>query len=427
MKPAITLEGQSIEDRQAETVLARCHALARCTDQEEMIVRTFLSPAMDDCLRLVRAWMEAAGMQVSVDVAGNLHGYYEGLKPDAPRLVIASHLDTVPNAGRYDGILGVMLGIALVETLAGKQLSFGIEVIGFSDEEGVRYGLPFLGSRAIVRQLTSEHRAFLDANGIPLGAALDAFAAAHPEAVSSALHPDARGYLEFHIEQGPVLEDADLGLAVVESIAGQSRATVSFRGRAGHAGTTPMSLRQDALTATAEWMLAVESTAVSTPDLVASTGHIVCEPGAANIVPGTVSCSLDVRSSSDELRRSSLQSMLESARQIAARRKVTFSYTIEADQPTVHLDGSLMRLAEQAVSAAQIRATRLISGAGHDAMILAPQLPAAMIFLRSPGGISHHPDEAVLVHDVAAALRAGIRFLEGFPEWLESEPRTCNT
>jgi allantoate deiminase len=392
-----------------------------------MILRTFLSPAMDDCLRLVRAWMEAAGMQVSIDVAGNLRGYYPGTKPDAPRLVIASHLDTVPNAGRYDGILGVMLGITLIETLAGKHLSFGIEVIGFSDEEGVRYGLPFLGSRSMVGEVSSDHRALLDSNGIPLGAALDAFAIALPEAVPSAMHPDACAYLEFHIEQGPVLDDAGLGLAVVESIAGQSRATITFRGRAGHAGTTPMSLRQDALTATAEWMLAVESAAVSTPGLVASTGRIVCEPGAANIVPGTVSCSLDVRSSSDELRHISLQSMLESAQQIATRRKVAFNYSIEADQPTIHLDRSLMRLAEQAVSAAQKRAPRLVSGAGHDAMILAPRLATAMIFLRSPGGISHHPDEAVLAKDVAAAVRTGIRFLDGFPEWLESESHTCNT
>jgi allantoate deiminase len=427
LKPAITLEAQSLENRQAETVLARCDALAKCTDQDGMILRTFLSPAMDDCLRMVRSWMEAAGMQVSIDLAGNLRGYYQGTEPEAPRLVIASHLDTVPNAGRYDGILGVMLGIALVETLAGKHLSFGIEIIGFSDEEGVRYGLPFLGSRAMVGELTSEHGKLLDSNGIPLDAALGTFAVAHREAVASTLDPTACAYLEFHIEQGPVLEDAGLGLAVVESIAGQSRATVTFRGRAGHAGTTPMSLRQDALTATAEWLLAVESAAASTPGLVASTGRIVCEPGATNIIPGTVSCTLDVRSSSDELRRSSVQSMLESAQRIATRRRVTVRYTLEADQLTVNLDEPLTRLAEKAISAAQMRATRLVSGAGHDAMILAPHLPAAMIFLRSPGGISHPPDEAVLVQDVAAAVRAGIHFLDGFPHWLESELRTCNT
>jgi allantoate deiminase len=399
LKPAITLEAQSLENRQAETVLARCDALAKCTDQDGMILRTFLSPAMDDCLRMVRSWMEAAGMQVSIDLAGNLRGYYQGTEPEAPRLVIASHLDTVPNAGRYDGILGVMLGIALVETLAGKHLSFGIEIIGFSDEEGVRYGLPFLGSRAMVGELTSEHGKLLDSNGIPLDAALGTFAVAHREAVASTLDPTACAYLEFHIEQGPVLEDAGLGLAV----------------------------RQDALTATAEWLLAVESAAASTPGLVASTGRIVCEPGATNIIPGTVSCTLDVRSSSDELRRSSVQSMLESAQRIATRRRVTVRYTLEADQLTVNLDEPLTRLAEKAISAAQMRATRLVSGAGHDAMILAPHLPAAMIFLRSPGGISHHPDEAVLVQDVAAAVRAGIHFLDGFPHWLESELRTCNT
>ncbi len=419
----IPFEAASLEEQLADIVLSRCNTLAGCTDQDGIILRTFLSPAMDDCLRIVRNWMETAGMQVSLDEAGNLHGVYPGGQPDAPRLLIASHLDTVPNAGKYDGVLGVMLGIALVESLQGRHLPFAIEVIGLSDEEGVRYGLPFLGSRALHGELNATHRAILDANGISLQQALDTFAASHPEAVPCALHPRACAYLEFHIEQGPVLEETGRPLAVVESIAGQSRATVTFRGRAGHAGTTPMSLRHDALTAAAEWLLAVESTALSTPGLVASTGRIVCEPCAANSIPGFVSCSLDVRSSNNQLRRDALKSMLDLCRQIAARRKVEVTHSIDADQRTVELDASLMRLAHDAIAQTQFDGTQLVSGAGHDAMIMAPHLPAAMIFLRSPGGVSHHPDETVLIEDVAAALRAGTLFLTRFPGWLESRPR----
>src|SRR5208283_2728084 len=266
-------------DALAATALDRCDVLARCTEHEGQITRTFLSPAMEKCHEHVRVWMEDAGMSVSVDRAGNLRGYYADAdrSENVPRLVIASHLDTVPHAGRYDGILGVMLGIAMIEALYGRRLSFGIEVVGFSDEEGVRYGLPFIGSRAFIGKLLPPHLARRDANGVAMFAALDRYASAHPDVVSAAHHPHTRGYLEFHIEQGPVLEHAGLALGVVETIAGQSRAMLTFRGRAGHAGTTPMFLRRDALAAAAEWLVAVESASRMMPGLVATTGRISCE------------------------------------------------------------------------------------------------------------------------------------------------------
>jgi len=414
------------EEQLTRSVLSRCDLLAACTEREGIILRTFLSPAMEACLRLVREWMEAAGMTVALDTCGNLHGFYNALEPDADRLIIASHLDTVPNAGRYDGILGVLIGIALVEALGGKRLPFGIEVIGFSDEEGVRFGLPFLGSRALTGGLSLAHRSTLDADGVSLDQALDRFAQRHPDLEPAALHPQSRAYLEFHIEQGPVLDDAGLGLAVVESIAGQSRATFTFQGRAGHAGTTPMSLRQDALTAAAEWLLAVESMARSTPGLVASTGKIVCEPGAPNIIPGMVRCSLDVRSSSDEVRLGAVKRIVDAAREIADRRRIAVSHQVEVDQASVMLDGSLIELAGQAIRDIGSEAGRLVSGAGHDAMIMAGYLPTAMIFLRSPGGVSHHPEEAVRVQDVTDALRAALHFLDRLPVWLQRGGPTCN-
>jgi len=424
-------------DALAASALARCDVLARCTEREGEITRTFLSPAMEECHDHIRGWMEDAGMTIGVDRAGNLRGYYADLElnEDAPRLIVASHLDTVPRAGCYDGILGVMLGLAMVEALDGRRLNFGVEVVGFSDEEGVRYGLPFIGSRAFIGKLLPPHLARRDADGVAMFAALDGYASAHPDVVSAAHHPQSRGYLEFHIEQGPVLEHAGLALGVVETIAGQSRAMLKFRGRAGHAGTTPMFLRRDALAAAAEWLVAVESAAAAMPGMVATTGQISCETGAANVIPGLVCCSLDVRHASDEMRHAAVQEFLATARSIAERRQIEVEHAIEYDQPAVGLDAGLIALADKAVLGAGVSPRHMTRGAGHDAMIVAARIPAAMIFLRNPGGISHHPDEAVLVEDVASALRAGLHFLDYFPDYLqnhlqrltESEPDSCTT
>ena len=404
----------------AANVLQRCHIVATYSEQQGSILRTFLSQAMERCNEQVRRWMEAAGMRVSLDAAGNLRGVLEAAIVDAPTLIFASHLDTVPDAGRYDGILGVMLAISLVEAVRGQSLPFSIEVIGFSDEEGVRYGLPFLGSRAVTGTLQPAHLRLCDADGISLDAALQSFQLQHSEALPANLPATAAACLEFHIEQGPVLEDADKPLAVVNAIAGQSRATTTFNGRAGHAGTTPMSLRQDALTAAAEWLLAVESIAAASANIVATCGRIVCEPGAANIIPGVARCTLDVRSSDDEARVQAMDAMLASAAQIAARRRVTAAHILGYALPSVALDASLCAFAAECIEHNDRLSSFMVSGAGHDSMILAPHLPAAMIFLRSPGGISHSPDEAVLPGDVVAALRAGLKFLQGFPRWVSS-------
>ena len=420
----------------AAAALARCETLTECSECKGAITRTFLSTAMEACHVCVREWMESAGMTVNVDRAGNLRGYYaahdEGPANGAlPRLIIGSHLDSVPNGGRYDGVLGVLIGIGLVGALDGRRLGFGVEVIGFSDEEGVRYGLPFIGSRSVSGTLLAPHLARRDAEGVAMFAALDHYAALHPDVIDPRLHPATRGYLEFHIEQGPVLEHAGLGLGVVETIVGQSRAEVTFRGRSAHAGTTPMFLRHDALAAAAEWIVAIEAAASSMPGLVATTGQISCEPGAANVISGLVRCSLDVRHGSDEIRQSAVREFLAMARAIAERREIEVEHLIEYEQPAVQLDTALIGLADRAVAGAGISPRHMTSGAGHDAMIIAAKLPAAMIFLRSPGGISHHPDEAVAVEDVGSALRAGMNFLGQFQGYLdqsmESESKPCTT
>lgn len=393
-------------------VIERCRQLATYTEEPGVITRTFLSEPMRCVHNDVRAWMEQAGMKVRVDAAGNLRGYYSGTKPDVPRLIIGSHLDTVPHAGAFDGILGVIMGVALVELLRGRRLSFGIEVVGFSEEEGVRFGIPFIGSRALTGTLDDAILARRDAAGTSVAEAIRSYGL-DPSAIGEARAAyQTLGYLEFHIEQGPVLESLGLSLGIVTAIAGQSRLEVAFEGKANHAGTTPMHLRRDALAGAAEWIAVVEREAAATQSLVATVGKIEVHPGAGNVIPGSVRMSLDVRHTGDDVRARTVKRLLDCAAQIAARRGLTVSSEIRLDQPAVAMDSRLVETLAGAVRAGGYAAHRMHSGAGHDAMILAEQVPAAMLFLRSPGGISHHPDESVILEDVAAALATGLHFLD---------------
>ncbi|MBY0508005.1 MAG: Zn-dependent hydrolase [Bryobacteraceae bacterium] len=336
-------------------------------------------------------WMRSLGMSTRLDRAGNLRGTYG----QGPAFVIASHLDTVPNAGAFDGILGVVMGIMLVELLAGEPCS--VEVIGFSEEEGVRFGVPFIGSRSWMGDRMLLDRP--DVAEVIRAYGLD------PSADEPA--GNYRGYLEFHIEQGPVLESLNLPLAVVDSIVGLSRWELTFTGHANHAGTTPMPLRRDALAAAAEWILAVE--AEGQADGVATVGHLQLEPNARNAINGQVVASLDVRHPRDEVRLAAVERLLARASANAARRGVSVTSRLHLDQVAVPMDPALT---QQLADAVEGGAHRMTSGAGHDAMIVAPHLPAAMLFLRSPGGVSHHPTENVLVEDVVAALQVGMRFLK---------------
>lgn len=417
MSTVVTTDGvrAAVARDAAATLLARCSALAACTDKPGEILRSFLSPAMEHVHQRVRPWFEAAGMMVTVDRTGNLRGLYSSASGhDSPRLLIGSHLDTVPNAGAYDGVLGVLMGLALVEGLDGRRMPYAIEVIGFSDEEGTRFGVPFIGSRAVVNQLSGPLLQTKDADGVTLIEALSGFAATHAEAVEPMLAPGAAAYLEFHIEQGPVLEREDLALGIVEALAGQSRCHLVFRGRAGHAGTTPMMLRRDALAAAAEWMTRTEAIACGLDGLVATVGQITADPGAVNVIPGVVRCSLDVRHVDDEIRSDALETILNEAHAIATRRGISIEAEEYNTQPAVHLDSAIISIADAAARNVGYTSIRMTSGAGHDAMVIAPHVPSAMVFLRNPGGISHHPDERVLEPDVAAAIHMGLCLLDEF-------------
>jgi len=396
----------------AEKVIGRCEELARFTEEPGHITRTFLSPVTREVHTCLRTWMESLGMTVQLDAAGNLRGLRPGARPDDPVLYLGSHIDTVPHAGAFDGVLGVVLAIALVEALENRRLRFGVEVVAFSEEEGVRFGAPFLGSRALAGTVDAGLLARRDALGKTVAEAIREFGLDPRLLPEAAMGDGALGYLEFHIEQGPVLESLHLPLGIVESIAGQSRFALVFKGFANHAGTTPAPLRRDALAGAAEWIGRVEREACMTPDLRATVGSLEVQPGAANVIPGKVRATLDVRHTSDDIRLHAVASLLDAATQIAERRGLEVSWEQRLDQPATPMHPSMIAALERAVGRAGFPIHRLASGAGHDAMVMAKKCPSAMLFLRSPGGISHHPDEAVLPGDVAAALAVGGAFLE---------------
>jgi allantoate deiminase len=392
---------------EAESVVARCRELARVSDEDGVLVRAFGGPGMARANDLVGRWMAEAGMAVRVDAAANLVGSIPGSEADAGTLLLGSHLDTVRDAGAFDGPLGVLCAIACVARLRAEEVSlpFGVDVLGFSDEEGLRFGTAYLGSRAVAGTLDPPVLAVRDAAGVSVREALGGDAAA-----ASRRGERLRGYCEVHIEQGPVLEERGAPVGVVDAIAGATRAVVHFEGRAGHAGTVPMAARRDAACAMAELVLAVESTGRATPGLVATVGQLELTPGAPNVVPGDAVASLDVRHADDEVRARSVAALRRRAEEIAATRGLAVTWSALLDTAAVRMDAAL---SDALAAAAGPGAPRLSSGAGHDAVALSAAMPVAMLFVRCAGGVSHHPDESVEVADVAVALDVLDRFVRG--------------
>jgi allantoate deiminase len=397
---------------QARRVMVECGRIATMTEEPGRITRRFLTPPVRAVHEYLRVRMQELGMQVHVDAAGNLRGLWQSQNASGKRLVMGSHIDTVPDAGAYDGVLGVVVALEWVRIAKELKFPINIEVIAFSEEEGVRFGVPFIGSRAVAGRFDEDILEAKDSDGVTLEAAIRAFGL-DPGLIGKAeLDKDAVGFVEVHIEQGPVLESESLSVAVVTAIVGQTRLTFEFIGNANHAGTTPMRLRHDALAAAAEWIAKVETLALATDGLVATVGKVVVEPNAGNVVPGAVKVSLDVRHATDSTRKEAIEKLIESADAIAARRSLTVKRTRQMDQPAVPMDERLTSFLADAIEAIGLPVKMMSSGAGHDAMVMAARVPTAMLFLRSPGGISHHPAEAVLEGDVEASLGVGRKFLE---------------
>jgi allantoate deiminase len=396
----------------AQEVVSRCQTLALLTEDPPRICRTFLSAPMRGCHRQIEEWMRPLGIAATLDAAGNLHGLYPGVDGPVRKLLIGSHLDTVPDAGAYDGILGVVLAISLIESLKGRRLPFAIDVVGFSEEEGIRFGVPFIGSRALIGRLDGDLLSLRDSKNVSVREAILSYGLNPSESPAASLQEGVLGYIEFHIEQGPVLQHRELPLGIVETIAGQTRMELVFTGFANHAGTTPMALRRDALVAAAEWAVAVEKRALEIPGLVATVGALAAMPGAANVIAGECRATLDVRHASDATRKQSVRAFVQSAAEIAKRRGISLTSSTKLVQAATPMDSFLVKQIDIAVSQAGIAPYRMTSGAGHDAMVLAEKIPSAMVFLRSPAGISHNPEESVLVEDVAKAIECGLHLLD---------------
>lgn len=393
-------------DKLAQQVMSRCDELGQISQSDENLDRRYLTPEHKQANQLVGEWMSQAGMKTWQDEAGNLWGRLESKKPNAPRYLLGSHLDTVPNGGKYDGMLGVLAPISLIHYFneQGVELPFHLELVGFGDEEGTRFRSTLLGSRALTGQWPQEWAELLDEDEITLREALTNFGLdfdAIPNATIST--DDLLGYLELHIEQGPVLEDEDLPVGVVSAIAGAKRFDFTVTGMAGHAGTVPMSLRQDALCAVSEMILVIESVAQQ-HGIVATVGQINNRPNGVNVISGKTQFSLDIRSEFDEKRDAGLAQIFDDIQAIAERRGVILEKKQTHAANAVHCDHRLQSVLRQAIENTGYRVRTLPSGAGHDAMAIADICPVSMLFMRCDKGISHNPAEAIMESDVAVTL-----------------------
>lgn len=408
-------------------VIERCETLSQISDSPDGISRLYLSPAYREGLRLVEQWMQGAGMSTWVDAAGNQWGRSAAADPDAPVLIIGSHLDTIPDAGKFDGILGVVCGIEVVARLraAGKTLPFHIDVVGFGDEESVRFPSSMLGARAVCGQWQPEWLELADAEGVTvrealLGCGLD------PSKIGEASRVNDRllGYWEVHMEQGPVLEQESLPVGVVSAIAGACRSRIRFTGEAGHAGTVPMNLRHDALNAAAELALSVEHSAIA-EGVVGTVGQLSVRPGAVNVIPASAECSLDLRSIDDAVLARVLSVIQATSAESSARRGVAVAWDVYHRAEARHCAPHFLALFEYAVAARGLPVRVLPSGAGHDAMLMANITDMAMLFVRCKGGISHNPGEFVSAEDAEIAVETVLIALEELAQTQASATRSA--
>jgi allantoate deiminase len=399
----------------AAELTARAELLAAYSEEAGRLTRRFGTLALAEAAETVAAWMRAAGLSVRRDAIGNVIGRSEEAEPGAPALMLGSHLDTVPDAGRWDGALGVLAGIEVAARLRDRVggLPFALEVVAFADEEGCRFGTAFLGSSVLAGSFDQGSLRRTDADDVTLEEAIRGFGGDPAELDDAKREPGSLiGYAELHIEQGPALEALGIPLGVVSGIAGQTRAAVRFTGTSGHAGTVPMELRRDALAAAAELVVEVEALARDTPGVVATVGDIEALPGAPNVIAGQAALVVDVRHPEDVDRIWTVGRLRERAEQIAATRAIACEWEPLHEQAAVRCDPGLTGRMFQALEDVGVEPNSLTSGAGHDAATMAQLAPVAMLFVRCAGGVSHHPDESVDESDAALAVDALTRFVE---------------
>jgi allantoate deiminase len=399
-------------------IVGRIEALAAISETPGQLTRIFLTPEHRAAADLILAWMREAGMRAHLDAIGNVCGRYEGIAHGLPCLMLGSHYDTVRDAGKWDGPLGLITAISCVADLnrRGKRLPYAIEVVGFADEEGVRFASTLLGSRAVAGTFDESVLDGRDAGGVTMRNALRQFGL-DPDRIGAAARTrrELLAYLELHIEQGPVLEAQDLPVGVVTAIAGATRMAARLAGMAGHAGTVPMMLRRDALTGAAECIGAIEEFCRTDGNgLVGTVGHIDARPGATNVIPGQVSFTIDIRAPTDAHRKRAVSDIVRRIEAIAKRRNLAVQLDVTHESRTVPCAPWLQAQIAAAITAEGVSVFELPSGAGHDGMAMIDIADVGMVFVRCRGGISHHPDEHVELADADAAARVLLRVIENF-------------
>jgi allantoate deiminase len=408
-----------------DEIVGRIKELGEISEVPEHLARFFLTREHRAAADLILTWMRSAGMRAHLDAIGNVCGRYEGEQPALPCLMLGSHYDTVRDAGRWDGPLGLITAISCVADLhkRGRRLPFAIEVTGFADEEGVRFASTLLGSRAVAGTFDARVLNAQDNTGLSMRDALVQFGL-DPEHVGAAarVRGELHAYIELHIEQGPVLETEQLAVGVVTAIAGATRLAASLTGMAGHAGTVPMRLRRDALAGAAECIVAVEEFCRSDGDgLVGTVGYVNAMPGATNVIPGQVSFTLDLRAPTDAHRKLAVADISRRIEAIAKRRKLALQIDVTHENRTVPCAPWLKAQVAEAIAAEGYRVFELPSGAGHDGMAMIDIADVGMMFVRCRGGVSHHPDEHVDNADADAGARVLLRLIENFrPRPMES-------
>jgi allantoate deiminase len=401
-----------------EEIAGRITELGAISESKGHLTRLFLTPEHRAAADLILGWMRDAGMRAHIDAIGNVCGRYEGERPGLPCLMLGSHYDTVRDAGKWDGPLGLITAISCVANLNrnGRRMPFAIEVAGFAEEEGVRFASTLLGSRAVAGTFDESVLSTRDQAGIALRDALKDFGL-DPGQIGTAARRrrELLAYLELHIEQGPVLEEQQLPVGVVTAIAGATRLSARLTGMAGHAGTVPMALRRDALAGAAECIGAIEEFC-RTDDggLVGTVGYIHAAPGATNVIPGQVSFTMDIRAPTDQRRKRAVSDMVRRIEAIAKRRKLELQLNVTHENRTVPCAPWLKEQIAEAIAAEGFRVFELPSGAGHDGMAMIDVADVGMIFVRCRGGVSHHPDEHVELADADAGARVLLRIIENF-------------
>jgi len=391
-----------------QQLMQRIDELALISETPNNLTRRFATKEHRQANDLAASWMHDLGMQVSEDAIGNIRGRYEGKVGGSKAILLASHLDTVVDAGMFDGMLGFLSGLACIQVLSENKirLPYAIELAGFADEEGVRYQSTFLGSRAMAGSFDYALLDSIDKDGISMRSAIEQFGhdvADLPKAACS--QDDFVAYLELHIEQGPILEQRNIPVGVVKAIAGATRMKVSLKGTAGHAGTVPMSLRQDALVAASRCVLAIKNTCTGDDDLVGTVGMLEVSPGAGNVIPGSVEFSVDIRAAHDSVRTSVVDKAIQEMLKITSDSQIEIDIQRTHEAESVHCDAELISKVSAAIEAQGHAVVELSSGAGHDAAAIADIVPVCMIFVRCKGGVSHNPAESVTTADAAAGAQ----------------------